>query len=60
MEKIKAEIDERSTGTHQRWTVGEVGYAVSGALYIPKNTELPYEVTIVFPKKGAKDDLSYS
>lgn len=45
---IMAKIDLKSTGTSQRWTIGEKGGAVSGALYLPKDVKLPCEITIGF------------
>ena len=51
MKKLKAilaKIDETSTGTSQRWTVGKPGGEVSGALYLPKDVQLPCEIIIGF------------
>jgi hypothetical protein len=51
MEKLKAiiaKIDLNSDGTSQRWTIGNPGDAVSGAIYLPKDTILPCEITIGF------------
>ena len=45
---ILAKIDLKSEGTSQRWTIGEPGDAVSGAIYIPKDVILPIEITIGF------------
>ena len=51
MEKLKAiiaKIDLTSEGTSQRWTIGNPGDAVSGAIYLPKDVILPIEITIGF------------
>lgn len=45
---IIAKIDLRSTGTSQRYKVGKPGDEVSGALYLPKDLQLPCELTIAF------------
>jgi|GEM_PF-2311615 len=37
-----------ASATHQRWTIGKPGDAVSGALYLPKDVILPCEITIGF------------
>lgn len=55
---IKAELDPTSTGTSQRYTVGEKGDGISGAIYLSKHIELPCELTIQFSKEGVKDDIS--
>lgn len=44
--KITAKIDLTSTGTSQRWTIGKPGDEVSGALYLPKDLDLPCEFVI--------------
>ena len=58
MEKLKAilaKIDPTSTGTSQRWLIGKPGDAISGALYLPKDTTLPSEITIGFlSREGSK------
>ena len=51
MEKLTAiiaRIDPKSEGTSQRWTIGKPGDAVSGAIYLPKDVNLPCEITIAF------------
>lgn len=51
MEKLPAiiaKLDPTSTGTHQRWLIGKLLGPVTGALYIPKDTKLPCEITIGF------------
>ena len=55
---IKAELDPTSTGTSQRYTVGEKGDGISGAIYLSKHIELPCELTIQFSKEGEEDDIS--
>jgi len=45
---ITAKIDLTSDGTSQRWLIGQKGGAVSGALYLPKDANLPCEITISF------------
>jgi hypothetical protein len=59
MEKLKAilaKIDLKSGGTSQRWTIGKPGDAVSGALYLPKDTILPCEITIGFLAGSAQHE----
>ena len=48
---ISANIDSFSTGNSQRWTIGELGDEISGAIYLPKNLVLPAEITICFLNK---------
>ena len=50
---VLAKIDLKSTGTSQRWIIGKPGAAVSGALYLPKDMELPCEIVIGFLANSA-------
>lgn len=49
-----AKIDPTSEGKSQRWIVGKRGDEVSGALYLPKDVELPCEIVIGFLKQEEK------
>jgi hypothetical protein len=45
---ILAKPDLTSKGKSQRWFIGKPGDAVSGAIYLPKDVDLPTEITIGF------------
>jgi len=53
--EIIAEFDRRvGKKENLRFTIGEVGSPVNGAVYVSKEVELPATITLIIPAKGER------
>ena len=54
MEELKAKYDPTSSGKRKRYIVGNLKSAISGALYLKEEVELPATITIIINEKKEK------
>jgi len=55
---VIAKLDKKVKGKRKRFTVGNMGSPISGALYLKKGVSLPTDLTVIFQeeRKGERDE----